>query len=92
MRPWRSSAGSDDLIGRIASESGTGDYKSVRRSYFRETGEIDAVLCDFDRMPVGEVVEGPAIVESPLTTIVVNAGSVARKAESGSLVIQVLEA
>ncbi|MGB3390606.1 MAG: hydantoinase/oxoprolinase family protein [Pseudaminobacter sp.] len=82
----------DDLIGRIASESGTGDYKSVRRSYFRETGEIDAVLCDFDRMPVGEVVEGPAIVESPLTTIVVNAGSVARKAESGSLVIQVLEA
>lgn len=64
----------------------------MRRSYFRETGEIDAVLCDFDRMPVGEVVEGPAIVESPLTTIVVNAGSVARKAESGSLVIQVLEA
>jgi len=82
----------DDSIRQDLAENGAGDYKSVRRSYFRETGEIDAVLCDFDRMPVGEVVEGPAIVESPLTTIVVNAGSAARKAESGSLVIQVLEA
>jgi N-methylhydantoinase A len=82
----------DDAIGRIATTAGKGDFKSTRRSYFRETGEIDAVLCDFDRLPVGEVVEGPAIVESPLTTVVVNAGSVARKAESGSLVIQVFEA
>jgi N-methylhydantoinase A len=41
----------------------------------------------FDGMKLNVNLEGPAIVESPLTTVVIDPGARAVRKESGSLVI-----
>jgi N-methylhydantoinase A/acetone carboxylase, beta subunit len=66
------------------------DSATTRRCYFRETGTADVPLVSFAAMSEHQKVAGPAIVESPFTTIVVFPGSVASRAESGSVVIDIL--
>jgi N-methylhydantoinase A len=61
-----------------------------RRCYFRETGVSDVPLVRFVDLSEDKAVPGPAIVESPFTTIVVFPGSEARKAASGSVIIEIL--
>ncbi len=60
---------------------------SSRRVFFSGVGSVDAAIWRLEAMAVGSQVEGPAIVESSFTTIVVNPGARAQRAESGSLVI-----
>jgi len=60
----------------------------TRRAYFGGTGFVEATLHDFDRLTAGQSVAGPAIVESPFTTIVIDPGAGARKLASGSLLIE----
>jgi N-methylhydantoinase A/acetophenone carboxylase len=46
-----------------------------RRAYWPETGEwVETSLYDADSLRPGHVVDGPAVVEAPLTTIVVPPG------------------
>ena len=62
--------------------------RPVRRAYFSGTGFVDAALHDFGRLAVGETLCGPAIVESPFTTIIVDPGARARRLATGSLLIE----
>ncbi|MGC4026909.1 MAG: hydantoinase/oxoprolinase family protein [Mesorhizobium sp.] len=70
----------------IAAEGGA----DIRRCFFRETGVADVPLVSFADMHEDGKVRGPAIVESPFTTVVVFPGSEARKVASGSVVIEIL--
>lgn len=66
------------------------DHSSVggtRPVYFAEIGMVDAKVLRFEAMSRGEPVEGPAIIESSFTTVVVDPGAVAERRASGSLVI-----
>lgn len=67
-----------------------GQVDPTRRCYFRETGMADVPLVSFADMSEDLKVPGPAIVESPFTTVVVFPGSEARKVASGSVVIDIL--
>jgi len=47
--------------------------KSRRRVYFQEYRElVETAIYDFDKMKPGNELAGPAIIETPVTTIVVN--------------------
>jgi len=76
------------------SESGTlgaSDVKTeiegTRKAYFSGTGFVDAAVRRFETLQIGEKLAGPAIVESPFTTVVVDPGATAERRASGSLSI-----
>ncbi|HXG53154.1 MAG TPA: hydantoinase/oxoprolinase family protein [candidate division Zixibacteria bacterium] len=47
--------------------------KGQRQAYFEEAGDfVSTKIYDYDRLSPGDEIEGPAVVETPLTTIVVN--------------------
>jgi N-methylhydantoinase A len=58
-----------------------------RRAYFAETGLVDARVRLFEAMGPGEVLAGPAIVESPVTTVVIDPEASAGRTSSGGLLI-----
>ena len=59
-----------------------------RRSvYFPDTGFVEARVVHFEGMERGETVEGPAIIESSFTTVVIDPGAKAERRPSGSLLI-----
>ncbi|PZQ81209.1 MAG: 5-oxoprolinase [Ancylobacter novellus] len=58
-----------------------------RKAYFGATGWIDVPVHPFDSLAVDHEIEGPAIVESPFTTVVVDPGATATRRASGSLSI-----
>jgi N-methylhydantoinase A len=59
----------------------------VRKAYFAGQGFVDSQVVRFEAMQPGAPVEGPAIVESSFTTVVINPGAVAERRPSGSLSI-----
>jgi N-methylhydantoinase A len=58
-----------------------------RAIYLRGRDRVSAALRRLDQLSVDEQVEGPAIVESEFTTVVLDDGASARRLESGSLLI-----
>jgi N-methylhydantoinase A len=58
-----------------------------RRAYFAGVGFCDARVVEFGGLAAGTRVEGPAIVESPVTTVVVPPGAAATRLPSGSLAL-----
>lgn len=76
-------------IGQMHNIAST-ETSPTRRCYFRETGTAEVPLVGFTDMSENTKVRGPAIVESPFTTVVVFPGSEARKVSSGSVVIEIL--
>jgi N-methylhydantoinase A len=56
-------AGTDSSVAR----------KGVRRAYFsgKSPGFRDATIYDYSKLAAGNVVSGPAIIETPFTTVVV---------------------
>lgn len=58
-----------------------------RPVYFNGHGLVDATVRRFEAMNEGEVLAGPAIIESPFTTVVVDPGATAERRASGSLSI-----
>jgi len=58
-----------------------------RAIYLRGRGRVSAVLRRLDHMVTDEQIEGPAIVESDYTTVMLDDGAAARRLESGSLLI-----
>jgi N-methylhydantoinase A len=74
------------LSDTIAREA-PGALATSRRVYFAECGEVEAAIRRLESMAADERIEGPAIVESSFTTIVLNPGASAVRAASGSLVI-----
>jgi N-methylhydantoinase A len=86
---WRArvsvALGGDD-VGRVDARERAA-VGGTRRVFFAGAGELEATVHDFERMAVGETVEGPAIVESPVTTVVLEPGSRAGVTADGSLAI-----
>lgn len=76
--------------GRIRSRPSGGDFAD-RRVYFGPTGWIDARVRRFEALPQDVVVEGPAIVESGFTSVVIDPGAKARRDATGTLIIDVGE-
>lgn len=64
------------------------EVSGVRKMYFSEDGEVEAVVYDFETMQVGKQHTGPAIIESPFTSVVADARTRFERAASGSLVMQ----
>jgi N-methylhydantoinase A len=58
-----------------------------RPAYFANAGVLDTRVVVIDQMKVDESFDGPLIVESPVTTMVVDPWATARRTEGGSLVI-----
>ncbi|WP_245576847.1 hydantoinase/oxoprolinase family protein [Kaistia adipata] len=74
------------LPGRI--EAGdTGAALASRPVYFAATGWVDAEVHRFEALPVDLEIEGPAIVESSFTSVVVDPGASARRDATGTLII-----
>ncbi|MET1049964.1 MAG: hydantoinase/oxoprolinase family protein, partial [Acidimicrobiales bacterium] len=60
-----------------------------RDTYADEVGMVPTAVLALGALSDGEVVEGPVIVESVFTTVVLPKGSAAHRADSGSLVVEV---
>ena len=73
------------VVSATRAEGGHAD--GTRRAYFVDTGLVDARVRLFEAMSSGEVLVGPAIVESPVTTVVIDPGATAERTSSGSLLI-----
>lgn len=71
---------------RLETEAQAGGTGS-RKAYFGSTGWVDVPVHPFDSLAVDHEIEGPAIVESPFTTVVVDPGAIATRRASGSLSI-----
>lgn len=54
-----------------------------RPAYFGRDGAVETPIYLGDRLPVGAVIEGPAIIEEPTSTLVVNPGATARVSAGG---------
>ena len=74
---------------RLAHLNDAGPKEGRRRAYFAATGWGDVAVHQFESLREGEKIIGPAIVESALTTVVVDPGAVAVRRPSGSLSIRV---
>jgi N-methylhydantoinase A len=63
--------------------AGSDPLKGRRRMWFRATGHIEAMVWDRARMAAGSTVEGPAVIESLESTIIVPPAWVARMDRDG---------
>lgn len=59
----------------------------IRRAYFADHGYTETKVERFEAMQPGNPVQGPAIIESSFTTVVLNPGDTAERRPSGSLSI-----
>ena len=64
--------------------SGTG---GTRRAYFPDLGVIDAPVCQVQNLETGPRYPGPLLVESPVTTAVIDSGAEVALSTNGSLLI-----
>lgn len=72
---------------RFRTTGSRGEVKPTRDAYFPGHGRVQARVCALHEMEVDQPVSGPAIVESPFSTVVVDPGSAAQRRASGSLLI-----
>ncbi|MEQ9813721.1 MAG: hydantoinase/oxoprolinase family protein [Azospirillaceae bacterium] len=73
---------------RLPEERGSGQ-RGERAAYFGDHGWQDARTLRLSALADGETVAGPALIESPFTTVVVPPGVSASRAATGSLVLAV---
>lgn len=62
---------------------------STRRVHFVGFGEHDAGVLHFERLTPQDIVTGPAVIESPFTTVVIDPGATAHRSATGSLVVTI---
>ena len=74
-------------LAALSTATNGGQKAESRSAFFEDFGLVDARVTHVEDMPVEEVLEGPAIVESPFTTVVINPGASVRRSASGALVI-----
>ncbi len=73
--------------GRLGAGAGH-DASGTRKVYFADTGEVEAAVYDFNELAAGEEHSGPAIIESPFTTVVADGATRFERTASGSLVMR----
>jgi N-methylhydantoinase A len=76
-----------DLSGATALTAAPPDERETREVFFTSTGFVEAEIRSLAAITPGEVVAGPAIIEGPATTVVIEPQAAARRLPSGSLVI-----
>tara|TARA_R110002110_G_scaffold85816_1_gene223318 strand:- start:56871 stop:58931 length:2061 start_codon:yes stop_codon:yes gene_type:complete len=64
------------------------DVSGTRRVYFAGDGAVDAVVHDFETMAAGQQFQGPAIIESPFTTVIADGATSFERTASGSLLMR----
>jgi len=64
------------------------EVSGTRKIYFSGDGAVEAALYDFETMQAGKQHSGPAIIESPFTTVVADARTQFERTASGSLVMR----
>ncbi len=64
------------------------DAGGTRPAYFSATGAADTTVRRYATLAVGERLEGPALVESPVTTVVVPPGATIERLASGSMLLR----
>ncbi len=74
--------------GRLVARVEEGAVAPRRPIYFAGTGWVEASVEHFETMPEGQAVEGPAIVESSFTTVVIDPGAVAWRTAGGGLSVR----
>ena len=88
---WRATARSRLRTHRLGRLESGGAFEprlpSSRSAYFAGYGPVEADVELFEAMEPGATVDGPAIIESPFTTVVVEPAAAAVRTDGGSLVI-----
>jgi N-methylhydantoinase A len=74
--------------GRLEVRSRSGPTAAGRRAYFPGAGWVEAKVVRFEGLAAGLRVEGPAIVESSFTTVVIDPGAVATRTAQGGLLVR----
>jgi N-methylhydantoinase A len=70
-------------------EAGVGSKDPTRRTvYFHGSGRLDTTILDLDSIRLEEDVYGPAVIQSPVTTIVIDPGARATRTRTAALVIE----
>lgn len=75
-------------LGQVESGPARPRTRRTRPVYFAGHGLVEAVVRAHDDIAPGEVVEGPAIVETPVTVVVVNPDATATRAPTGALILR----
>ena len=70
---------------------GADAVKSQRQLWFRETGTVDSTIYDRKRMPSGLEIDGPAVIESIDSTILVPPGWKAKMDVDGFVLLRKLQ-
>ncbi len=88
---WRATARCrlrEKKLGRLGHEKQfEKDLAPRRKAYFGGNGMVNTRVVLFESMKPGAVMRGPAIIESPFTTVVIEPGARVERKRSGSLVI-----
>ena len=75
-------------LGRLAREKGSRvKLAPTRKVYFGDAGVVSARIELFETLRPEQPLKGPAIIESPFTTVVIDPGARVVRKRSGSLVI-----
>jgi N-methylhydantoinase A len=78
----------NNSIGRVMEEKISELLIDTRKTYFADYGSVETPIYRFAAMPVDQAFNGPAIVESPFTTIVIDPPSTFHRSCAGSLCIK----
>ncbi len=78
-----------DAAPRLHREAALHDELPNRTMYFSALGRVDARVVHLDGMAPGRVVVGPAVIESPFATVVIDPGNCVERLASGSLVVRI---
>ena len=73
---------------RAVEPTAEGEERWTRAAYFRGTGLVDAQVHRLQSMADGQRVEGPAIVESSFTTVVIDPGATVVRSANGTLIVE----
>jgi N-methylhydantoinase A len=74
--------------GRLQIQRTGHKIEAKRKTYFSDVGAVDTPVHELAALPHGETRQGPAIIETPFTTIVVDPKATYTHAPSGSLIIK----
>ena len=79
----------EQMIGRMKPHPEEAQRSGTRRVYFGGAGFCDATVIPFAALAVDQRHEGPALIESPFSSVVADPGSVFWRTRDGSLVIDI---
>lgn len=78
----------EDALGRLGQQkSFEVRVPSTRKAFFEKKGIVKTHVEMFETMKLNRPIQGPAIVESPFTTVVIDPGATVVRKKSGTLVV-----